>query len=617
MHAKKDTAWDDGISRKFSDGRKITGCLKMRMFEMLVDNPDCQTRLLIEQIVEIEGPVPLNVRHVNRLRLEWGLGGKRGRPAKREPTGEDACRNKELVEIRPRVSHAGLHLFDVWLDTTDALCETIRVLRETVRIYKDDNPDDSFPLLNHGSETLERRFKALLYAPLFGIGKLTEYDMKEHALETIIGRGYQSSTLNQFLGQLERVEAGEALVPALIPREPGAVCYIDGHMIAFWTKSSMHKGKITMLGRIMAGSNAVVSHNERGDALFFEFFPPDIRLPGVIMDYCEKIVALTGIRLFAIDREANSEEVAGAFEDRKWGLICMLDANQYEGLSDWDAEFIGRLEDGSKVWSGPWKEPGNDSRHFVIVEKEDRLLPFWGTPCAKEMAKPIEWPEIYRRRTEVQENSFKRMKAHGALDVNFGTKTIFSEDRHQARKREKLEKSSAAIRGKIEKKESGIALQEDKVGESKEKGHGKRLCQRENKLAELRGELDGLNRKAKLAEEKVEALGPPKQRADRDFRKQKVMTFRTLLLENLLVRFLLVLTEQLDEKISLSCLIELFFKRSGGYVETFREIAYWIDTDGLSLKNKRILRKVADGVCRMNLNRNGKPVRVELRSSPP
>ena len=199
MHATKDTAWDDGISRKFSDGRKITGCLKMRMFEILANNPDCQTRLLIEQIVEIEGPVPLKVRHVNRLRLEWGLGGKRGRPAKREPTGEDACRDKDLVEIRPRISHAGPHLF-------------------------------------------------------------------------------------------------------------------------------------------------------------------------------------------AIDREVNSEELARAFEDRKRGLICMLDANQYEDLSDWDAECIGSLEDGSKVWSGPWKEPGNDNRHFVIVEKEDRLLPFWATPCAKEMA---------------------------------------------------------------------------------------------------------------------------------------------------------------------------------------------------------------------------------------
>ena len=162
-----------------------------------------------------------------------------------------------------------------------------------------------------------------------------------------------------------------------------------------------------------------------------------------------------------------------------------------------------------------------------------------------------------------------------------------------------------------------MALQEDKVGESKEKGHGKRLSQRENKLSELRGELDGLNKKQNWRRRRSRRSVLRKQRADRDFRKQKVMTFRTLLLKNLLIRFLPVLTEQLDEKISLGCLLELFFKRSGGYVETFREIAYWIDTDGLSLKNKRILRKVADGVCRMNLNRDGKPVRVELCSSLP
>ena len=120
----------------------MTGCLKMRMFEILANNPDCQTRLLIEQIVGIEGPVPLKVRHVNRLRLEWGLGGKRGRPAKREPTGEDACRNMDLVESRPRISHAGPHLFDIWLETTDGLCETIGILQETVRTYKDEKQTD-------------------------------------------------------------------------------------------------------------------------------------------------------------------------------------------------------------------------------------------------------------------------------------------------------------------------------------------------------------------------------------------------------------------------------------------------------------------------------------------
>ena len=35
--------------------------------------------------------------------------------------------------------------------------------------------------------------------------------------QTLLGRGYHSSTLSQFLGQLERVGAAEALMPALVP----------------------------------------------------------------------------------------------------------------------------------------------------------------------------------------------------------------------------------------------------------------------------------------------------------------------------------------------------------------------------------------------------------------
>jgi len=38
--------------------------------------------------------------------------------------------------------------------------------------------------------------------------------------------------------------------------------YVDGHMMAYWSRLPMHKGKITMLGRIMAGSQAVIAHDE-------------------------------------------------------------------------------------------------------------------------------------------------------------------------------------------------------------------------------------------------------------------------------------------------------------------------------------------------------------------
>ena len=94
-----------------------------------------------------------------------------------------------------------------------------QILYEHRQLY----PQDPLPLLYHKDATLLLRFKALFYAPLFGVKKLTEYDLKEHALETVIGRNYQSSTLNQFLGQLECLNAGYGLMPALITDDHGKI----------------------------------------------------------------------------------------------------------------------------------------------------------------------------------------------------------------------------------------------------------------------------------------------------------------------------------------------------------------------------------------------------------
>ena len=145
--------------------------------------------------------------------------------------------------------------------------------------------------------------------------------------------------------------------------------------------------------------------NENGDALFLEYYPLDVRLTATIVDYCEKVVALAGTKHFIIDREVNSQAVASEFEARGWGLLCMLDKNQYKNLSDWDVKFIGKLEDGSKVYSGLRENPGEDSRIFVIVEKDSKLLPYWGTTYMEKIAKPIDWPKIYSRRTEVTEQN--------------------------------------------------------------------------------------------------------------------------------------------------------------------------------------------------------------------
>ncbi len=62
-----------------------------------------------------------------------------------------------------------------------------------------------FALLHHRESTIFHRFQALFFAPLLGIDRLSEFDTREHPLQTLIGQRYQSSTLRQFLGQLERV----------------------------------------------------------------------------------------------------------------------------------------------------------------------------------------------------------------------------------------------------------------------------------------------------------------------------------------------------------------------------------------------------------------------------
>jgi hypothetical protein len=604
----------DNISTIFVNGRKVSADQKIKIWAYLQDDPECPTRSLIEQLKIIEVTIEISVRQVNRYREEWGFSGKPGRP-KKEDLVENEGHNHELILYE---SHAfiGVKIFDEWLEHQEMLSKVMELMREAIENYKGNHPSENFPLLQHREQTLTRRFKALFYAPLFGIGKLTEFDIKEHGLETVIKRNYQSCTLNQFLGQLEKVNVAQSIMPALIPKESGYICYIDGHMIAFWTSVSMHKGKITMLGRIMPGSNAVISHNESGEALFVEYFPPDIRLPKVISEYCNKIVSMTGIKLFVIDREINSLEVACEFESNGWGLISMLDKNEYKDLSDWDTQVIGELEDGSKVYSGPWKDRKNDVRHFVIVEKADRLLPYWGTPTAKELLDPVQWPKVYSQRTDIQENSFKGMIAHGGLNVNFGTKKIIVPDRHQERKKEKLEEKLAFTNERIKAKEENVKDQENKVKDSQDKGHCKRLEQRQENLSKMQAELEETKNKKKDIADKIEDLGPAKERQDRDFRKQLIMTFRTLLLENLLKLFLLTLHEKIDIKLSLESLISLFFKRSGAVMQTCTQIIYWFNTEGLSKSYKKILKKIIEGINTLNLSREGRLIQVRLRESP-
>jgi hypothetical protein len=125
----------------------------------------------------------------------------------------------------------------------------------------------------------------------------------------------------------------------------------------------------------------------------------------------------------------------------------------------------------------------------VVVSADGGVLVYWGTPKVRQCLAPNAWPEVYRKRSELQENSFKRMIDHGALKINYGRKKIWGPDRHQQRRQAEVLGALDKANEKVAKQTDELEVQQQKVLDSEAKGHGKRLEQRQDKLQQLQGEL--------------------------------------------------------------------------------------------------------------------------------
>jgi hypothetical protein len=145
---------------------------------------------------------------------------------------------------------------------------------------------------------------------------------------------------------------------------------------------------------------------------------------------------------------------------------------------------------------------------------------------------------VYRERNEIQEHRFQSMVDHGALKTNYGRKQLVGPDRHPQRARATLEPSLAAAHKRVDTKAQEGRVQQTKGAESEAHGHGKRLDQRRRAFARGQKVLQEAQDKHTKLREQAAALGPPRERAERDCRKQTSMTWRTLLLENAFMAFM-------------------------------------------------------------------------------
>jgi hypothetical protein len=290
----------------------------------------------------------VSLRQRNRWRGQWQRHRRQGRP-RHTPSPGSAVSGAAVVRIRPRLSFVGVHRLAHWLDHQGAFALVVAQLTPAIATQKPTHPDDDFALGHHRAQTLRHRFQALFFAPLCGIEPLTELAPRAPPLPTRLGRSSQSSTLTPCLGPLERVRADEALVPTLAPAHAGQSTSRDGPRIASGSRVAMPKGQITMRGRILAGSHAVMGHNEAGYAVFVAYPPPDIPRSRLIVAYGHQVGEATGSTVLVLDRAVNALAVAVALTTQDWGLLCLRDDNEPHGLESVETTPEGALDDGRQV----------------------------------------------------------------------------------------------------------------------------------------------------------------------------------------------------------------------------------------------------------------------------
>lgn len=571
------------------------------LYEKLYENP----KIASSKLMENHSNIKITIGQLNRIRKEWELSRGKGCLG----IEEKSDKTKTIVE------RAGANIFSVWLKENNKDEQILNTIYELIKVYKKENPKENFRLLNARKTSIEKRWRALMVLPLLNIDKPSQLDYKEHDMVSVLGYSYSYSTLTQFLGELERVNAGAFLKLILSKSAQGEYCYIDGHLIAFWTRLKMHKGHITSNGRIMAGTNAVIAHDENGNIINFELYSPDTHMTHILEEYCSKIVALTGIKQFIIDREINSAKTACLFVEKGWELLCLLDKNEYKGLKSFKKKFCRKFPGGITLYKGTWNaHKEKDPRRFVIVQEKDRCMVYWGTPKIVKQLTGKKFITIYRNRTEIQENSFKGMIAHGALNINSGTKKIWGQDRTHQRKLDKINYKVDSLKTKEKKQDEKIQALLLKTKESCNKKQIILSQKRLEKLEQCHNDKRSIKAEIDKLEQQKKEMGPTGERADRDFRKQYIMTFRTLFLENILREFIHSLVKSMKNPVDTETILSLFFFHRAICLETPHEILYQFDCRSLSQKYQRILKDIIDGFNAISLTHNGKTLFAQINN---
>lgn len=219
------------ITSPFYKSYKISISSQIKIYEKIQKNKEISSC----EILQEEKAVKISVSQLNRIRKKWNLSGKKGRPRKKK--AEPSSEMNEICYIE----NIGMKLFCDWFISENKQEKILEIISEKIKSHKQNNPEESFRILQSRNETIAKKWIAISILSLLGINKFSELDYKQHYMKSILGYSYGYSSLRQFLDHLERIDVGKSLNVALEEQNPGEYVYIDGHLNAFWSKKKCIK----------------------------------------------------------------------------------------------------------------------------------------------------------------------------------------------------------------------------------------------------------------------------------------------------------------------------------------------------------------------------------------
>jgi len=306
------------------------------------------------------------------------------------------------------------------------------------QVYQAAHPSATFRVLSSQPETIWGKFDHLLYLPLLNLIRPRDlYYYQGDGLQSVYGFTYKYHPLEQFLGQLTRLELGQPLANRLARSYTQAwycgdetlFVFADWHVKPHWTKWFSHSGAVTMWGRVMPGTKQLLVNGPEGHLLIGWNYPIDSHFSRVLVEMETKLETIVerAIAYTIVDSEGGGLPLAERYAEAKRCYLSVLPRNPVRPLSDFKVQGPWQTvtddpehEVVKAIWADP-KKAAQDPRHLILMRPVSHTDPTRiYTGCIPADIPITQIPPLFRQRWFHQEWRIRELVKGANLNVNYG-----------------------------------------------------------------------------------------------------------------------------------------------------------------------------------------------------